>query len=807
MHKFLSLVVSVSLLLSSMAPAYAAGSSSSKKSGKSASSSSKSKTSKSGKSAGSSSKPKTLATQEMDKEDASFVERMFSNCEDTSLWGNAQNVNRLSDLLNADPKLKAGLIKDFPKNVRNCLLTVQDECKKKLQEERTGKYPALCTAQVNVTRILKPGVASTIYAFNSQTHRWEKTTSGKKGKSNPTEQVQAPITSDGLASRGTGPSTERIQETLDGKKPVYLSSDNTLGKVAALELRNAEIPITASTGEPVSKDVSRFITLLNRANRAKADLESVMAEAMKAFLSDQYSSYHDKDFPPSYLSLLFKVYMDRISNFGHAWHYVTYGMPREGEIPATREEKELCEKNRTKCVLARYYAVQALLLQPRFRGNLTTGQREMINNIIQERAVVGQNNFLLFAEILGINITIEGKRATDKIKNLFSQEVSKGKSEEEAYTSVIKNVALEAFSPVVVVGAAKGEMVKYEVASFASRVGPMAANLVKTALGTVSAEVSVAAAPVTLTALFVGGFIFALDDAYAASYPSASAEISGLIVEETYKALQAMRMDAAQEKVQDRVQEVVETRSCADVAKGRETCEFRVGTTDHPVWTLNDLGEKINYGDDASLAQKKNLMLCLKDAGVCRNVPENRNYLTSSSVFARNCDHVEKQLSTVAKMAPMCASQLKELEEVGRVSRSFISSTTRRGIPFVRAVYRGGHWIAQAEVDIQKGSDEWFKIAAQWVIDGFDVHKIINNLMNKIQFRENLGGNMGWIRFEGHEVDPEKSSDKKSLHVHYEEFKQYKDGEHSSMYLCNHTFLFMPDDLKKQFPADRSVCK
>lgn len=864
MNKILVLLVSFSLLFTQFAPLAEAKGGARKSSAKQAQSKSSSHKKSSGskrespskqaKSGNSSARVSASSTSRgrgtFSDDERSFIENMLNHSTDETLWGNANNVKRLLSLIKRNPDIRKQY-KDS--NLAKGANTAHKVCRRMLDQDQTGAFPAICKAHKQFTDYLYPGECSTnSWDFDDYQHEWvcqrpQKEKEGEKGGRN------TPGKSDGdPAYNSQGYLSEKVEEKVDKTKRVPAMDEDLLA------LKNADLSyLYSSTVADVSPELKELVRALNQAARKGADMDSIMEEAVGKYLDLTYEG--SNAFPPSYLSLIFKLYMDRVSSLQKGWNYVTCNTPASSS----------CKNKKTdKCNDIRSLAMEALLIQPRFRQQLSQGQWASISGIMKQnlsRFPKGSDEY--YVELIRQGILKMGESYVQReMSKIVSKAAAEHKSTKEQVTLAF--VGLLQISAKVVTAAEPlaadlaAQLAAEEAALQAAQmavlestetilsmdlIGPASA----TEMAGAGAEIAGAGAvtsvaiPIAITAVFVGGFIYALNDAYGYNKPKANAkrQMTDYVKRATSSAIQHRginnpfgdelrpqpQMQQSQNpsgktgnsvgqnpSAQTNPNSVPQPNPQGPRSKDDDPNQTCVHKDQNPLrGGLNDLTNRMDKATKSTFMQMARI--CgMKDRDIDNLLAMGRNRIEMpTDFFAKLYDAWEENPDLYLDGQPpmTCDEFLYQMAELEDVKDSFFNSQTnarlRMSIEY-REINGKKAFYPVPELRITASDMNFSTILARFGENSVSVFiSKLKNFMNrrgKVDFgpKLRLGGHEGQIYYEN--GNPKESRTLENLkdlgpndylHFHYEEIKSYqstaldyKNRRIVMNYVCNHTILY-----------------
>jgi|GEM_PF-5247972 len=506
MKKLISLCVSISLLISFSAPLQAKGHSSRRR----------------GSSSSSQSCPKPSGANA----------EMLTNSQ-SEKWKNADQVYDLEKWLKKNPACQ----RKYRDAVDVGSEITREECTASLDAatKDLGDTPKICAAATAVMKAVGITVVKKYRKWDG--HQYVYVQGNGNGKDTPDQRHEKDTTD---KRRGNGNSNKKVNTTHEDNRPF-----------AGLILRNAEAGFMSGEGTTIPPDLQRFIDALNLAIKQKKDLNPVMEEAVKKFYKDYGQG---TNLPTSFLRYAFIAYADILAGLPdkdkaltQLWKYVTY---RGGD--AARDE------------IVHSLAVEALMIQPNLRNRLNDeqkgvvnaierdgledladlkisekdkkaaelmklvqigirnsgGQQQVINNLTQEL----QNGILSRGgNINAGNLSQNAQFMTDGLTNDMYQFARKGA------VSIGYEIPNESIFRDVFRGAIQ-EAVRQVIRSLSSEI------TVSISAELIASAASAAAASSVVTAI-LGGFLLALNDAYARSYRNAKKEVESLVYSATSLAM------------------------------------------------------------------------------------------------------------------------------------------------------------------------------------------------------------------------------------------------------------------------------
>lgn len=447
--------------------------------------------------------------------DNAVYREMISN-QSSPYWKECRYVAGMS-LLWQGSLLQENLTLEESTTILNATAGVANQMRAILDGVRTVRYTSFIRYLFDINKAMRkrvPGVKDTIacrYNSDENTTTLCAIASTVGGKTN---YADGKGTSNN-GSGGDGSLAGNIQRELKNEKE----------KREGLKLNNAYIPFADLEGKlEIPDDLQNFIRELNKSSGK--DLEAIMEYAVRLYLDEQYESSLDlrnRQLPPAYLSLLFKLYMDKVLTLEEAWKYVTY------DTPATA----VCRNStKRKCGDIRRFALDGLMIQPRFRDFLNQQQWNVVENMIVDKLNrYKRGSAEYWIEIIKSGIMKEGpSNMQQKMYFIVKNAAARGASKEDLVTQAF--VGLAAISEKAVAGKVMStpaelladtefrqiqiELIKacQESTAYAQELQSSAVGAEEASGAALSLEAMSVAIPLTIIAAFTYGTIYALNDAY-----------------------------------------------------------------------------------------------------------------------------------------------------------------------------------------------------------------------------------------------------------------------------------------------------
>ena len=629
-------------------------------------------------------------------------------------------------------------------------------------------------------------------------------------------------------------------------------------KVAAIDgdkllLKNADLSYVASSTVPdIPAELKELISALNKAAQQGANMEHIMEEAIRKYLNPTYSG--ENAFPPSYLSLIFKLYMDNVDSLPKAWNYVTYNTPASAACKG---------KINDKCVDIRTFAIEGLLIQPRFRDLLTQDQWAFVQSAFEQSLARYQkkDSDQYYVELIRQGILKEGqKKVQHDLTVIVSQKLSQGKSKGEVIEETMGVLALrylETPGPKLPGPGSFGVITRYGTFQTIEEAVAAAEAAESTAVGTeavagTGAGVASVAIPIAVIALFVGGFIYALNDAYGYNKPAnAKRQMIDYVKRVTSQAKWEQQADKPMHNIEDApleqpgdyiapINETGNPQSNGNHNQGlnqgqnvspqprpkkkypqeddvNKTCLFK--KTPPIRGGLNELASRMSKqaeGKFRDLAEQ-----CGMEKQQIHNLFATKRNKVQFAIdfftqwflkFEEKNQMEEDPLSEDAE----CEKFFDQMSELEEIKDSFYDSQTKKNLHMkidYRTINGKTEFYAAPEISLTvRDLDNFGEVALR-----FGITQSQNLIYKLKQFmrgtlRDGLGES---LRANSHERqiiyekgDPTQPRNMKDLrdlgpddylHFHYEEIKMY-DGvytEGKKPYICNHTIIYPGEWLKK----------
>ncbi|MBO4675531.1 MAG: hypothetical protein J5601_05570 [Elusimicrobiaceae bacterium] len=554
-------------------------------------------------------------------------------------------------------------------------------------------------------------------------------------------------------------------------------------------LENADFSYLPSIGtDDIPAELKELIRALNQATDNGIELDKIMEEAIRAYLDPQYKGAGI--FPPSYLSLLFKLYMDKVTSFQKAWSYVEVNTPASSKCQGT------------KCDDISRFAMEALLMQPRFREQLSQEQWTFIDGIINKnlsKFEKGSKEYI--TEMVKNRILKEGKeKVQQELESIITQAIAEGKSKEEA-TGLAMAVLLATSSEAITGEVLSSQLSAQLLAQWAEEeallrelqvaiiespeefpalfeaIENLASTGEEAAAGAAGGTAASVIIPVAVIGLFTIGVGYALYDAYGFKSPDAKRHMINYVNSEISNQV-PLTKTAPQSNTSSSGKTMTPTapstqnpgnpnNSRNNRRRNHDTCAYRYKKSPNS-WTLGEAEGKLENTKDQD--KFRNIM---EDCGF--------NYTMKIGDLPLSNDYKEK------KEENECDSFVLDLQEIDYVKDSFISLRRQRPL-YTRIQFKGTSLLPAPELPI-KAMDQidLIEITAQWFKD--NARTLLGNFFRALRGADDLSNE----EFKGIRRGPhERKFDNGYLHFHYEELKHYVYNGEEFPYICNHAVKYKP---------------
>ena len=624
------------------------------------------------------------------------------------------------------------------------------------------------------------------------------------GKGPKEHQVKVPQTARyvfGTAGNGTtGGSKDRaissaVQKVIQSHKSVTPKNEDYF------LLENADFSyLPFSETDDIPAELKELIRALNQATENGVELDGIMEEAIRAYLNPQYKGAGI--FPPSYLSLLLKLYMDKVNSFQKAWNYVELNTPASSKC----QGKECDDISR--------FAMEALLIQPRFRDQLSQDQWTSVDGIMNYKLSEfkkGSDEYI--TELVRMMILKEGKeKVQNELETIVEQALAEGKSKEDA--TLLSIAALLATSPQIVTGEALSLQVSAQYLKRQALVKTVqiilesAEGLATDAMGalavTVEGATLSASIPISVVGLFTVGVGYALYDAYGFKSPDAKRHMINYVNREISNHSSHTKTI---HKTQGNTKDFVSTQSQVATAHGNTapTEAFpeneQIGSNimhceavpwDASMGLVGSSIEEMNCQEDPNPdkwggSNDKNWWnhRFSRDAATSPFV-EKLNAIKTSGKFKSltKSSSLEEWISTMRQFRAannltrdeqMVLRRLEQLNKTGIPKRKFVNSANPNNAAssYTKVSWENGEWVAEAEIATKVPSRNLFDIFAPDLLES-----IKNAVCSADSVIDIIKGQNGYLRYSSHE--------RGGGHIHY--IRQEED------YICNESIKFDEGD-------------